>query len=47
MHQAINGVESMTVVCECGEKYALVYRNDVDMREGTIKKCKVCKNDRN
>jgi hypothetical protein len=33
----------MTVICKkCGEIYALVWRNDVDMRDGTIKKCKNC-----
>lgn len=36
----------MTVICKkCGEIYALVWRNDVDMREGEIESCKECVNE--
>ena len=35
--------ETDRYVCECGEIFSLVYRNDVAMREGTIKKCKECR----
>ena len=38
----------MAVVCKnCGETYALAYRNDMYFYDGTIENCKGCKNEKN
>lgn len=36
----------MTVICKkCGEIYALVWRKNVDYRDGEIEECRECKNE--